>query len=300
MAPIRVSSRHSLAARSARNPRGIYAPPLAADSMHTTSAVTSSEAGTKADIGEDSGAGAFADLKSNKKDKRTLRHASLLAKARESSRVSKSGGSGTLNRKGNRLLMREGSGSVKCRRADLKTKRRRPKRTLEGGSLKLLGDALPAVDVDGAGAGASTEEDEDWEGLEDANEDAETGAEQASGSGTAVPKGLRKATRESRKPAAGRVEKKIVMKSLRLRPGAQKRKRVMEDKERERFGRNLAEMAGSLPLQLEPRISEAKGTGKGEGKQSVTEVASEADRWAALPRSIGKTMERSEAFSAKA
>ncbi|KAK1819255.1 hypothetical protein LTR12_006325 [Friedmanniomyces endolithicus] len=299
MAPVRALSRHSLGARSARNPRGIYAPPLSADSANTPSGLSIGGPETEADTGANVGVGAFADLKSNKKDKRTLRHASLLAKARESSRVSKGSGSGNGIRKGTKSATKLGSGGVKSGTIDMKTKRRRPRRTLEGGSLNLLGDALPAVDVGGAGAGFSTEEEEGWEGLEDADEDGGTGAEQASSSGMMVPKGLRKASRESRKPAAGRVEKKIVMKSLRLRPGAQKRKRVMEDKERERFGRNLAEMVGSLPLQPDRRSSEAKDPGKAEGKQSVGEAASEADRWAALRTFIGKTMERSEAFPAK-
>ncbi|KAK1088772.1 hypothetical protein LTR33_000387 [Friedmanniomyces endolithicus] len=297
MAPVRAPSRHSRATRSARNPRGIYAPPLSADSVNTTSGL--SIGGPETDAGAGAGVGDFADLKSNKKDKRTLRHASLLAKAWESSRVSKGSGSGRAIMKGHRSAMRVDSRGVKSGTVDMKAKRRRPKRTLEGGNLNLLRDALPAVGLDGAGAGSSTEEDGDWEGLEGANKDGGTGAEQDPSSGMMVPKGLRKATRESRKLVAGRVVKKLVMKSLQLRPGAQKRKRVMEDKERERFGRNLAEMVGSLPSQPEQRSSEVKGLGKGEGKQSATEAASEADRWAALRTFIGKTMERSEAFPAK-
>ncbi|KAK1063143.1 hypothetical protein LTR74_009715 [Friedmanniomyces endolithicus] len=303
MAPIRAPSRHSRAARSARNPRGIYAPPLSADSLHTTSAHGTHEARIEGDAelnaGISEGAGAFADLKSNKKDKRTLRHSSLLAKARESSRVSKGSRSGNGVRKGQRSATGVGSGGMKSGTFDMKTKRRRPKRTLEGGSLSLLGDALPAVDVDGASAGVSIEEEGDWEGLEDADEDDGTGADQVSSGGMAVPKGLRKATRESRRLNTRRVEKKMEMKSLRNRPGAQKRKRVMEDKERERFGRNFAEMVGSLPSQPQRRSSEVKGMEKDGGKQSFSEAASEAHRWAALRTFIGKTMERSEAFPAK-
>ncbi|TKA83254.1 hypothetical protein B0A55_02961 [Friedmanniomyces simplex] len=290
MAPL-PPSRHSRAVRSAKNPRGIYAPPLATEPNPTSSTTPTTPATDDHEAEEaqaEAGAGAFADFRVNKKDKRSMRHATLLAKVRDSG-------------------IRKGSGVTSGRVGSMKTKRRRPGKKLAGGDMEGLGDALPDAGTFAApaisGADEGGEEEEGWEGLEDTEEDGEYGEGQVSGGGVTVPNGLRKASRRSRQVGGG-LDRKIVMKSIRNRPGAQKRKRVMEDRERERFGRNLAGMVGSQSvIQQQEREGETaveKG-GEGEGRNEATGVAvSEAERWVALRKFIGSTMERSDGFKAKA
>lgn len=67
---------------------------------------------------------------------------------------------------------------------------------------------------------------------------------------------------------------KIQRKSLKSRPGAMKRKEKLEKQERERFNKNLAQMAG------------ASGTSTG-------------DRWAALKNHVQSTMEVKPEFVGK-
>lgn len=103
-------------------------------------------------------------------------------------------------------------------------------------------------------------DDDEWEGF--SGDDAE-GVDE-----------IRK--RKRRRKVSG--DGKMVMRSLKHRPGAMKRKRKMEGAEMERFRRNLAQMAGG---------AEGVPVDGGDGT---------ADKWAALRSFIGGTMERDRAF----
>ncbi|KAK4553350.1 hypothetical protein LTR86_009651 [Recurvomyces mirabilis] len=248
MAPVR-QTKHSRSIRSAKDPRGIYAPSATsfAPADDTQSAPSTTHPSAVTDINDD-----FSSFKTTKKDKRGIRHETLLAKARASSR--KGGAAGRV---------------VKRRRAGRKLK-------VDMGGL---GDALPEAGVDG---GDGEGEVDEWVGLSD-DEDEEMNGD--------VPAGLRKVRKKKprRVDGGGAGVGKMVMKSLRHRPGAMKRKGVMEERERERFGRNLAGMVGRVAPS-----SAAGGNGVGAGKAG--EGVQQAEKWAALRRFIGGTMERSAAF----
>ncbi|KAK5742960.1 hypothetical protein LTR17_002971 [Elasticomyces elasticus] len=251
-------TKHSRASLSAKNPRGIYAPPTSTNS--TTTPTSTSHAATTSTAHDDAGAGADADeemattryeaFKTNKRDKRSIRHQSLLSKVRESG----------------------------VRKKVLK--RRRPARKLGGSGMAGLSDALPetestprhAMELD-SGEGV----EEEWEGV---NSDDGEGRR-----GRVVPAGLR--TTKRRKTVAGTVDGQGRMRltSVKHKPGAAKRKAVMEGLERERMGRNLAGMVGN------PRPTKETEVRSGVG---------EKDRWAALRKFIGGTMEKREVAETQA
>lgn len=162
-----------------------------------------------------------------------------------------------------------------------KQKPRRPNKKLKT-DLESLADALP--ELEGMVSSGSGEEDE-WEGVESGDED--------NGEGMAVDgmgEGLRKRRRRVKKSNG---EGKMEMKSLKHKPGAMKRKRALEGKEMERFGKNLAQLVGSVQ-----RGGDVKGAGsaqKGDGAAAPA-VAAQADRWAALRGFIGGSMEQNPAF----
>ncbi|EME38070.1 hypothetical protein DOTSEDRAFT_109513, partial [Dothistroma septosporum NZE10] len=147
----------------------------------------------------------FADtFKTNKKDKRTIKHNALLNKVHAAG-ISK----------------------------EKKHKRRRPAKKLNT-DVGDLADALPDV------------EEDEWEGISD------------DGDGMEIEEG------------------KMVLTSLKHKPGAMKKKTAMEEKERERFRKNLAQMMGGK--------AKEEGTGQ-------------ADKWKALRAFIGSTMEKHDAFA---
>jgi hypothetical protein len=131
------------------------------------------------------------------------------------------------------------------------TKRKR-RRPVKNLKVEELKDALPAVDED------------EWEGFED--------------------------DEGSMKRRRRRGEGKMVMHSLKHRPGAMKRKEVLQKREIERFGRNLAQLGagGGGAATDEPGNAAMKG---GEGAQG--------SKWAALRAFITTTMEQDPAFRAK-
>ena len=92
----------------------------------------------------------------------------------------------------------------------------------------------------------------------------------------------------------GKVEcGKIRHRSLKSRPGATKRKEKLERMERERFGRNLAQLtAGAGKENANMEVAKA-----GELKP---ETSSTSSRWAALRGFISQTMEQKEEFATKA
>ncbi|KAH9827259.1 Ribosome biogenesis protein SLX9 [Teratosphaeria destructans] len=233
MAPIQ--TKHSRAVRSAKNPRGIYAPPSATDLGASSTDFAEAGPSTAADD-----AFAFSDkggFRVNKKDKRAIRHNALLAKVRD--------------------------GGVQKRAL----KRRRPTKKLKT-DVGDLADALPEVE-DEAGA---MDEDDDWEGISEQEEE-----------------GTHK-VRRRRRGIAG--DGKMVMRSLKHRPGAMKRKRKMEQSEMERFGKNLAQMVGQEQMRVREDAKEP------DGDAPTVARSSQADRWAALRKFIGGTMQKDRAFAA--
>ncbi len=78
-------------------------------------------------------------------------------------------------------------------------------------------------------------------------------------------------------------EAKIRHKSMKSRPGATKRKEKLEKLERERFGKNMAQMAGPA----------------GEDRTVTMDTqSSTSSRWASLRGFISQTMEQKDEFQA--
>lgn len=88
-------------------------------------------------------------------------------------------------------------------------------------------------------------------------------------------------------------EGKIRLKGLKSRPGAMKKKEKLERMERERFGRNLAQLTSGTGTGKEiPGMQDERVEGK-------VEMSSTASRWAALRGFISQTMEQKEEFTQK-
>ncbi|QSZ35384.1 hypothetical protein DSL72_008254 [Monilinia vaccinii-corymbosi] len=81
---------------------------------------------------------------------------------------------------------------------------------------------------------------------------------------------------------------KIKHKSMKSRPGATKKREKLEAMERERFGKNMAQLA--VVAEEKP-----KGATVVEG-QEVPATSGTANRWAALRAFISQTMEQKEEF----
>jgi hypothetical protein len=162
-----------------------------------------------------------------------------------------------------------------------KSKPRRPNNKLKT-DLESLADALPEIEGMADGSG----EDDEWEGVE--SEDGE-GSMAVDGA-----EGLRKKRRRFRKvPGEGKME----MKSLKHKPGAMKRKRVLEGREMERFGKNLAQLVGSVQRGADFQAGAAGSADAKKGESAVGQGPSaQADRWAALRGFIGGSMEQNPAF----
>lgn len=157
-----------------------------------------------------------------------------------------------------------------------KSKPRRPNRKLKT-DLEGLADALP--ELEGMVEDGESEDDE-WEGVESGDEEMKV-----DGEGGAAPK----VRRRRAKKTAG--EGKMEMKSLKHKPGAMKRKRVLEGREMERFGKNLAQLVGSVQ-----RGGSVAKIGEGDAAAAPATAPAQADRWAALRGFIGGSMEQNPAF----
>jgi hypothetical protein len=83
-------------------------------------------------------------------------------------------------------------------------------------------------------------------------------------------------------------EGKIRQRSLKSRPGAMKRREKVEREERERFGRNMAQMVGGAQETITVPLPGNEGE---KAQPSAT-----ASRWAALRVFISQTMEQKEEF----
>ena len=163
-----------------------------------------------------------------------------------------------------------------------KSKPRRPNNKLKT-DLESLADALPEIE----GMADESGEDDEWEGVESGEEDGEMAVDGAA-------EGLRKKRRRVRKvPGEGKME----MKSLKHKPGAMKRKRVLEGREMERFGKNLAQLVGSVQRGADFKAGAAGSADVKKGDSAVSQGQSaQADRWAALRGFIGGSMEQNPAF----
>lgn len=204
--------------------------------------------------------------KLSKKDKRTVKRGLLLQKVRDAG-ISKEQQHG-------------------------KQKRRRPAKKLRT-DIGELADALPDVDHDDG------EEEWSWEGLSDDDEDYRTGAAMQLDGGASQKRTRRKRQKLKPSSTSQRQQGKIVMTSLRHRPGAMKRKRKMEGSEMERFGRNLAQLSGAHAAAGSGESARnGTWTGRDGGTGAVGSAnVSHGEKWAALRNFIGGTMEKEEAFA---
>lgn len=91
-------------------------------------------------------------------------------------------------------------------------------------------------------------------------------------------------------------EGKIRQKTLKVGPGAMKRKVKAERIERERFGKNMAQLLGGLQTQGSMEDGEKMAVEGQEGKPSETQTSATSSRWAALRGFISQTMEQKEEF----
>jgi hypothetical protein len=89
-------------------------------------------------------------------------------------------------------------------------------------------------------------------------------------------------------------EGKIRLRGLKSRPGATKRRERVERSERERFGRNMAQLAAGVGKDsgVEMQVEGQEGV-------VVKETSATASRWAALRGFIEQTMEQKEEFTRK-
>ncbi|KAL2427018.1 hypothetical protein ABEF95_006822 [Exophiala dermatitidis] len=82
----------------------------------------------------------------------------------------------------------------------------------------------------------------------------------------------------------------IKRKSMKSRPGAMKRKEKLDKGERDRFAKNLAQLAAAAPKPVASGAGDSGGDSGGDTKPTTT-VASTSDRWAALRGFISQTLE---------
>ncbi len=89
-------------------------------------------------------------------------------------------------------------------------------------------------------------------------------------------------------------EGKIRLKGLKSRPGAMKRRAKLERNERERFGKNMAQLVSGV-------AKESMGITRIEIQEAGAEMppSATAGRWAALRGFISQTMEQKEEFTKK-
>lgn len=79
----------------------------------------------------------------------------------------------------------------------------------------------------------------------------------------------------------------IKRKSLKSRPGAMKRREKVDRGERDRFAKNMAQLAASRPT-AQAGTESVNGSVKADGKAAIP---STSDRWAALRGFISQTLE---------
>jgi hypothetical protein len=89
-------------------------------------------------------------------------------------------------------------------------------------------------------------------------------------------------------------EGKIKQKSMRSRPGATKRKEKLEKMERERFGKNMAQLVAGRTQSVANTDTNNMQTEGGEGTQAQSTAT--GSRWAALRGFISQTLEQKGEF----
>ncbi|OAP62394.1 hypothetical protein AYL99_04597 [Fonsecaea erecta] len=80
----------------------------------------------------------------------------------------------------------------------------------------------------------------------------------------------------------------IRRKSMKSRPGALKRREKLDKGERDRFAKNMAQLAAPKPIS--GGAAEAAGSGVG-GQDTTTAIPSTSERWAVLRGFISQTLE---------
>lgn len=84
----------------------------------------------------------------------------------------------------------------------------------------------------------------------------------------------------------------IKQKTLKHKPGAEKRRQKLEQLERDRFAKNMAQMAAIGTTQAAPTTAE------GTSSTATEEANGTSNRWAALRSFISQTMEQQPVFRA--
>ena len=143
----------------------------------------------------------------------------------------------------------------------------------------------------GQGMEIDTNDDDEWEGVSGDEVDI-------SGLGE-----LGKIARVRRRQQQRNIDsendtKKMKLKTIKTRPGAMKRKAAMEEKERERFARNMASMSVPVPTTQKTVAAEGDGVAKtaGSGESDGVDDRGSRDKWAALRGFIGQTLETNPMF----
>lgn len=85
----------------------------------------------------------------------------------------------------------------------------------------------------------------------------------------------------------------IKQKTLKHKPGAEKRRQKLEKLERDRFARNMAQMTAMDTSQEAPAPATTEGT-----SSTAAEANGTSNRWAALRSFISQTMEQQPVFKA--
>ncbi|CAK1356502.1 hypothetical protein CB0940_10958 [Cercospora beticola] len=208
-----------------------------------------------------------------KKSKRDQKHDALLARVREGSGISKGGRS-------------RGNGTSKTRRPNkkLKTDLDEMKSALEDVEMEVENSS---GDNGAEKSGPYAEDEWEWEGVSDTSQTKGEGEDDDSMAISGITN-IGKLRRRRRKVPAAEGGK-MVMKSLKHRPGSMKRKKVLEEREMERFKRNLAELAKAESQQV-------VATGAGSGNAGTGGQEHIQQRWKALREFIGGTIVKEKAF----
>lgn len=95
-------------------------------------------------------------------------------------------------------------------------------------------------------------------------------------------------------------EGKIRLRGLKSRPGAMKRREKLERSERERFAKNMAQLAAGVGEESAGEMQIEGQEGAGENPNASQQPNATASRWAALRGFISQTMEQKAEFVVKA
>jgi hypothetical protein len=95
-------------------------------------------------------------------------------------------------------------------------------------------------------------------------------------------------------------EGKIKLKGLKSRPGATKRREKVERMERERFGKNMAQLNSAVGVQKQEKtqvgVENMEVEREKAAETNIPATDATASRWAALRGFISQTLEQKEEF----